>query len=253
MKNQAELAQRFRDLHRRGDPVILFNAWDAGSAKAVADAGAKAIATGSWSVAAAQGYADGEKLPLAFAIANLERIVSCVDLPVTIDVEAGYGAIAKTVQQAVTAGAVGINYEDGLIGEEGLQPIEDQSARIREARAAADAIVKGVYINARTDMFLQSDASKHSDAMVDEALRRADAYAKAGADGLFVPGLADPAKIARICENSPLPVNIMGRPGVTKPKELAKLGVARISYGPFPYRLAMDALKRAASEAMQGE
>lgn len=250
MKNQTELAQRFRQLHRPGKPIVLFNAWDAGSAKAVAETGAKAIATGSWSVAAAFGFEDGEKLPFALALANLERIVNAVELPVTFDVEAGYGDVASAARQAVAAGAIGFNYEDGLIGEKGLQPIEEQSARIRAARAAADELVKGVYINARTDMFLQAEASTHSDAMVEEALRRADAYAQAGADGLFVPGLADPAKIARICEKSPLPVNIMGRPGVTKVSELASLGVARISYGPFPYLLAMESLKRAATEAM---
>jgi 2-methylisocitrate lyase-like PEP mutase family enzyme len=250
MNDQVERARRFRELHQRGNPVILFNAWDAGSAKAVAEAGAKAIATGSWSVAAADGYEDGEKIPLAVALANLERIVGSVELPVTFDLETGYGDIANAVRQAVAAGAIGFNYEDGRIGEEGLYPIDEQSARIRAARAAADAQIKGVFINARTDMFLRAEASTHSDEMVEEALRRADAYAQAGADGLFVPGLADPAKIARICEKSPLPVNIMGRPGVTKPSELARLGVARISYGPFPYRLAMEALKRAAAEAM---
>lgn len=250
MKNQSDMAQRFRELHQRGNPVVLFNAWDAGSAKAVAEAGAKAIATGSWSVAAADGYEDGEKIPFAAALANLERIVSCVDLPVTFDIEAGYGDIAKSVREAIAAGAIGFNYEDGRIGHDGLHPIDEQSARIREARAAADEQLKGVFINARTDMFLHTDPSTHTDAMVEEALQRADAYAKAGADGLFVPGIVEPAKIARICEKSPLPVNIMGKPDVTRPKGLAKLGVARISYGPFPYLLAMEALKNAAAEAM---
>lgn len=250
MKDQAERARLFRELHQPGNPVVLFNAWDAGSAKVIAETGAKAIATGSWSVAAAYGYEDGEKIPLPVALANLERIVSCVDLPVTFDLEAGYGDIASALRQAVAAGAIGCNYEDGRIGQEGLHPIAEQSARIREARAAADSVLKGVFINARTDMFLHADPSTHSDAMVEEALLRADAYAQAGADGLFVPGLADPKKIARICKESPVPVNIMLRPGIAKLSDVAKLGVARISYGPFPYRLAMEALKRAAAEAM---
>jgi 2-methylisocitrate lyase-like PEP mutase family enzyme len=137
------------------------------------------------------------------------------------------------------------------MGAEGLEPIEEHAQRIRQARSAADALVAGVYLNARTDMFLRAKPELHSQAMVEEALARADAYAKAGADGLFVPGLSDPEKIRFICDRSPLPVNIMGKPGATKRAELAALGVARISYGPFPYRLAMEALKKAAEEGMK--
>lgn len=250
MKNQQALATVFKSLHQRGNPLVLFNAWDAGSAKIIAQTGAKAIATGSWSVAAAYGFEDGEKIPLHLALENLARIVSCVDVPVTVDLEAGYGDIAGTVRQAIEAGAIGFNYEDGRIGAEGLQPIPEQAERIREARAAADKLVANVFINARTDMFLRAAPDQHSDEMVEDALTRAAAYAQAGADGLFVPGLADPLKIKRICDLSPLPVNIMGRPGTTKPSELAELGVARISYGPFPYRLAMESLRQAALEAI---
>lgn len=129
--------------------------------------------------------------------------------------------------------------------------MDAHAQRIRLARSAVNALVAGVFINARTDMFLRSKPELHSQAMVEEALTRADAYAKAGADGLFVPGLADPEKIRFICNRSPLPVNIMSKPGVTKRAELAALGVARISYGPFPYRLAMEALSKAAMEAME--
>jgi 2-methylisocitrate lyase-like PEP mutase family enzyme len=249
MNKQLEFAATFGSLHQPGRPLVLFNAWDAGSAKIVAQTGAKAIATGSWSVAAALGYDDGEQLPMSLALANLERIVSCVEVPVTVDLEAGYGNIGETARAAVKAGAVGFNFEDGRIGAEGLQPIAAQADRIREARTAVDAVLANVFINARTDMFLRAPADQHSDEMVEDALARASAYAKAGANGVFVPGLSDPQKIKRICDNSPLPVNIMGKPGTTKPSELAKLGVARISYGPFPYRLAMEALRQAASEA----
>jgi 2-methylisocitrate lyase-like PEP mutase family enzyme len=249
LKNRAEQAKQFRALHARGNPIVLFNIWDAGSAKAVAEAGAKAIATGSWSVAAAHGFPDGESIPWALALANLERIARSTDLPVTADIETGYDDVATTVRQTIAAGAIGCNFEDGIIGAEGLRSIEDQSARLRASRAAADESLPGVFINARTDVFLRADPSTHSDQMVDEVIARAAAYARAGADGLFVPGLLDAKRIERICAQSSLPVNVMLRPGDAV-KAFAKLGVARVSYGPNPFRLAMAALRQAASEAM---
>src|SRR5690606_18996996 len=132
------------------NPIVLFNIWDAGSAKAVAASGAKALATGSWSVAAAHGFEDGEKLPLQLAIENLRRIVAATSLPLTVDLESGYGDIASTVRQAVAVGAIGFNFEDGRLGTTELHSIADQAARLRDARAAADATLRGVFINART-------------------------------------------------------------------------------------------------------
>lgn len=249
MTDRAAQATAFRELHRRGNPIVLFNIWDAGSAQVVAAAGARALATGSWSVAAAHGFQDGEKLPLELAIENLRRIVAVTSLPVTVDLESGYGDVASTVRQAIAAGAIGFNLEDSLVGTSELRPIAEQQGRLREARAAADATTSGVFINARTDIFLHTDANTHSDRMVDHALERAEAYAQAGADGFFVPGLIDPAKIARICKECPLPVNVMAGTA-TNVHELANLGVARVSYGPGPYRLAMTALREAAARAI---
>jgi len=242
-------ADRFRALHVKGDPLILFNAWDAGSAKAVAEAGAKAIATGSWSVAAAQGFADGEAMPLDLALANIARMAEAVDLPVTIDFERGYaeepGQIADNVRAAAEAGAIGCNFEDGLAGGE-IRPAGDQAARIAAIRDATDA---GFFINARTDLFLHSAPETH-ESLIDEALARGEAYAEAGASGLFVPGLADEGLIERICSASALPVNIMIWPGRTPPlRRLAELGVARISHAGGPWRIAMAALKEAARRA----
>jgi 2-methylisocitrate lyase-like PEP mutase family enzyme len=248
-KERAEQARQFRAFHVRGNPIVLFNIWDAGSAKVVAEAGAKAIATGSWSVAAAHGFPDGESIPGALALANLERIARSTDLPVTADIETGYDDVATTVRQTIAAGAIGFNFEDGIIGADGLRSIEDQSARLRASRAAADESLPGVFINARTDVFLRADPSTHSDQMVDEVIARAAAYASAGADGLFVPGLLDARRIERICAQSSLPVNVMLGPSDAV-KAFAKLGVARVSYGPNPFRLAMSALRQAASEAM---
>ncbi len=251
MQTQAEKARAFAALHVRGTPLVLFNAWDAGSAVVIAIAGAKAIATGSWSVAMAHGFDDGEAVPLDLAIANLERIVGGVELPVTIDLEGGYGvapqAVAATVTRALRAGAIGINFEDQVVGGGGLHPTVVQAARIRAARAAAEAFGVPAWINARTDLFLQSNA--HDAALVADALVRARAYAEAGASSFFAPGLVDEALIETLCAGSPLPVNLMMGANSPPAARLAQLGVARLSHGPGPYRLAMRALADAAREA----
>lgn len=254
MTSQSERAVLFQSLHVRGDPLILFNVWDAGSAKAMQEIGAKAIATGSWSAAAAHGYADGEALPFALALANLERIVASVDVPVTIDLESGYGhspaQVQESVAQVMKAGAVGINLEDQIMGEGGLYAIEDQVARIRAVREAADQAGIPLFINARTDVFLQLYPGQPTDDHLQEALRRADAYAEAGGSGFFAPGLGNPPYIETLCRHSPLPVNILMLPGTPAPKQLAALGVARISYGAGPYRLALNAFKEAGRKAL---
>lgn len=249
-QDQAGRARTFAALHVPGDPLVLFNVWDVGSARAVADAGAKALATGSWSVAAAHGYFDAEALPIDLAIANVARIAAAVELPVSIDFEGGYAAepegVAANFTRAVDAGAIGCNFEDQVVGGEGLYPIADQAARI----AALRGVSVDVFINARTDLFLKAAADTHDRDLVDAALRRAEAYAEAGASGFFAPGLKDEGLIAALCKASPLPVNIMVFPGVPERARLAGAGVARISHGPGPYRLAMAAVTEAARGAM---
>jgi 2-methylisocitrate lyase-like PEP mutase family enzyme len=244
-------AEAFSALHVPGAPLVLFNAWDAGSARTVADAGARAIATGSWSVAAAHGFADGEKLPLDLAIANLERIVASVELPVTIDLEGGYGDAAASAAKARRAGAVGCNLEDRVVGGEGLYPTERQAVRLAAVREAAGP---SFFVNARIDVFLQTPAEAHDEQLLAEALERAEAYAASGADGIFLPGLADERLIALACERSPRPVNIMVWKGTPPLRRLAELGVARISHAGGPWRLAMKALAEAArrAHALQG-
>lgn len=251
---QADKARAFAVLHVPGTPLILFNAWDAGSAKAVADAGARAIATGSWSVAAAQGFTDAEALPLDFAIGNAERIVRAVDLPVTLDFEGGYAVdpmqLAANFARVLATGVVGCNFEDQIVGGEGLHGVKEQAGRIGALRREAEKANVPAFINARTDIFLKAKTDAHDRAAVDQALERARAYADAGASGFFVPGMMDESLIARVCEGSPLPVNIMMFPGVPAPRRLGELGVARVSYGPGPYRQAMAALTEAARAAL---
>jgi 2-methylisocitrate lyase-like PEP mutase family enzyme len=244
-------AKLFVSLHVPGDPLILYNAWDAGSAKAVAEAGAKAIATGSASVAAANGYGDGQQVPLQLVFDNAARIVKAVDLPVTVDFEGGYGVapgeVMRNVSLLASAGAIGCNFEDQVIGGEGLHPIAFQAERIHAARSAT---WPDFFINARTDIFLKARAEEHDDAKVDAAIERARAYAEAGASGFFVPGLADLKLLKRVCEASPVPVNFMAFPGAPSAAQVAQAGIARVSHGPFPYRLAMKALKEGAAAAM---
>jgi 2-methylisocitrate lyase-like PEP mutase family enzyme len=247
---QAEKARLFASLHRPGDPVVLFNVWDAGSARAVAEAGARAVATGSASVAGAYGFADAEALPLELALENAERVVKAVDLPVTIDFEGAYAvepeAVAANMARLAATGAVGCNFEDQVIGGEGLHPVELQAARLHAAREATGP---DFFLNARTDIFLKTPRDRHDAALVDEALARGRAYAEAGASGLFLAGLIDLALLERACAASPLPVNYIAVPGGPSAAEVAATGVARISHGPFPYRRAMAALKQWAGEA----
>ena len=253
MANQARKAEQLRSLHIPGKPLILFNIWDAGSAKAVAMAGAKAIATSSWSVANANGFSDGEQTPLNFAIENLRRIVEVTDLPVTIDLESGYAdapeVVSETIGLAIEAGAIGCNLEDSFPANGKLRKTIDQVDRIRRARQTADAADIRFFINARTDVFFQRPPAQHDDVLVAEAIERARAYAEAGADGLFVPGLMDINLIARLAEQSPLPLNIMVGEGTAALRVLAEHGVARVSYGPGPYLMAMKGLEERARAA----
>ncbi len=251
MLTQSEKAAAFKALHIKGKPLILYNIWDAGSAKIVEESGAPAVATGSYSVAMAHGYGDGEKLPLERALLNLETIVAATLLPVSLDFEGAYGispeAVAATTRKAIAAGAIGFNFEDQIIGSDALYSIDDQCARISAMRVAAYDAGIDIFINARTDIFLKSPSTDHT-AKLDAALERAQAYAKAGASGFFAPGLADADLIAALCAQCPLPVNIMM---MNDMPALAELGVSRISHGPQPYRMVMQALAKEANAVYQ--
>lgn len=231
-------ADAFTALHRKGDPVKLFNIWDAMSAQAVAKAGATALATSSFAVANAHGAKDKENLARDLLIASVREITATVDLPVSVDAESGYGhepaVVGETVSLIIAAGGVGMNFEDQVIGGDGIFPVETQSARIAGARAAADKAGIPFFINARTDIFLRAKRETHDAALADQAIERGLAYAKAGASGFFVPGLLDPALIEKICKAVTLPVNILAHPAAPSAAELARCGVARISLGAWP-------------------
>jgi 2-methylisocitrate lyase-like PEP mutase family enzyme len=247
--SQNDKAARFTELHVKGRPLALYNAWDAGSAKAVVAAGAPAVATSSWSVAEAQGYRDGEDLPITLARQIIERIAASVDVPVSADFEGGYTdddvALADNVSRLLGLGIVGINFEDRAVKGSGLYDTERQATRISAIRRAADKAGITLFINARTDLFLGQ--GNEPGATVDEAVNRSKSYADAGASGFFIPGLQEEALIARICEESALPVNVMVMDGVPDNERLAEIGVARISYGPIPYLEAMKYVQERAA------
>jgi 2-methylisocitrate lyase-like PEP mutase family enzyme len=223
--NQVEKATYFKSLHMKGDPLVLYNVWDAGGAKTLAEMGAKASATGSWSMAAAHGFDDGEAIPLQFVLQ-------------IIDFEGGYAVkpevITENVRKVIKAGAIGINFEDQVVQGEGLYPISKQVERIKAVRKAAELENIPLFINARTDLFLASNKSEH-EILLSEAIELEAAYAEAGADGFFVPGLTQLPLIKQIVDSVNLPVNVMMMGDLNSISDAINTGVSRISYGPGPY------------------
>jgi 2-methylisocitrate lyase-like PEP mutase family enzyme len=249
-------AAAFRRLHApdAGAALVLPNAWDAVSARLVEAAGARAIATTSAGISWALGRPDGQGLTREAMAAAVRVIAAAVRVPVSADVESGYGAgapedVAATARAVIDAGAVGLNLEDAPgVGGAPLLAAEAQAARIAAARGAAAAAGVDLFINARTDVYLR----KVGDAggWFDETVRRARAYVAAGADGIFVPGVADADTIRRLAAAVGAPLNVIGGPGVPSVPELHALGVARVSVGPGLARAVMAQVRRAAEELL---
>jgi 2-methylisocitrate lyase-like PEP mutase family enzyme len=252
--NQPERVSYFRQLHTER-PLILPNAWDAASARVIELAGAKAIATTSAGVSWTYGQRDGQTLRREQMLQTIRQIVKAVDIPVSADVESGYGSgspddVAETVRTLIGIGAVGINIEDspGRDGE-ALLPPEAHAERIRAARQAASNERGDIVINARIDVFLFQVGAPES--RFDEAVRRANAYRAAGADCLFVPGVIDAGIIAALVRAIDGPVNIMAMHGAPGAQQLGELGVARVSVGPAIAQAALGATRRAALELLE--
>ncbi|WP_446219278.1 isocitrate lyase/PEP mutase family protein [Micromonospora sp. IBHARD004] len=248
MNDQHIRALHFRSLHVPGEPLVLVNAWDAASARIVAAAGARAVATTSAGVAWSLGAPDGDALGRGPAVDLVRRVVAAVPLPVTADIESGYGdtvdEVAATVRAVVAAGAVGVNVEDARHdGGAPLREVADQCARLAAVRGAADHAGVPLYVNARIDTFLRGAGG------VEETLARAHAYLAAGADGVFVPGTVDPETVAALVAAIPAPLNVLVGPGAPAVPELARLGVARISLGSSVAEAAYAVARRAAEEA----
>jgi 2-methylisocitrate lyase-like PEP mutase family enzyme len=252
--SQHDLAARFRDLHARGAGRILVlpNAWDAMSARVVEEAGARAIATTSAGIAWALGYPDGQKIPRDAMLRQVALIARAVRVPVTADVESGYGATpedaAETARGVIDAGAVGLNLEDAP-GPDGA-PVADahrHAERIAAVRAAAREAGVALFVNARTDIYVRKVGDEG--ARLDETVRRARLYVEAGADGVFVP-LAPNDVIGRLAAAIDAPLNVIAGPGSPTIAELQALGVARASLGPGLARSVMAHVRRAAAEVL---
>ncbi len=251
-ERQHAKAVTLRSLHEDGI-LVLPNAWDAGSAAMIAAAGAQVIATTSAGVSWSLGRQDGQNLSRPEAVGAVARIAAAVDLPVTADIEGGYGsdpgAVAATVAAMIGAGAVGINLEDSGAPGGGLFDAEAQAARIRAARAAAaGAGLPELVINARTDVFLFGIGEP--DGRLGDVLARAAAYAEAGADSLFVPGLLDLGTLAILTAKVSLPVNVMAGPGAPDVATLRAAGVRRVSLGQAITQAAYTLARQAAAEVL---
>jgi 2-methylisocitrate lyase-like PEP mutase family enzyme len=248
---RANKAEAFRTMHARPEPLLLVNVWDVASARVIEQLGFPAIATTSAGIAFSRGYPDGQKIPPDEMISAIEDIAMTVKVPVTADAEAGYGdspeSAARTARGLIMAGAVGMNFEDATGHTD--QPLADvglQVERIHAIREAAGKIGVPLVLNARTDVYLLKfgDPGKR----YDETIKRLRAYRAAGADCVFVPGVADPETIRRLVSEVGCPVNILAVPGSPSIRELAALGVKRISLGSGPMRTALGLLRRLAQE-----
>ncbi|MFI2646251.1 MULTISPECIES: isocitrate lyase/phosphoenolpyruvate mutase family protein [Micromonospora] len=237
MTELSRRAAALRALHRPGNPLTLPNAWDPGSARAVVAAGFPAVATSSAAVAEALGHADGEATPVAGMFAAVARIAAAVPVPVTADLERGYGLRpAELVERLLAAGAVGCNIEDSDPRTGTLYDVEEQADLLAGIRAAARAAGVDLVLNARVDVHLR--AYGPAEGRLAEAVRRGRGYLAAGADSVYPILLADPEQIRGFVTEVDAPVNVLARPGAPAPAELAALGVARISYGSGLYAAA---------------
>lgn len=254
--HHSEIVEAFRDLHRPDAPrlLVLPNAWDALSARVIEDAGAPAIATTSAGVSWSQGRLDGQGLTRQQMMDVVKRVTEAVRVPVTVDIEGGYGGgtpedVAETVRAVIDLGVVGINLEDTPgEGDEVLLSPRRQAERIAAARAAAVAAGTDLFINARTDVYLFQVGPEAS--RFDEVVRRAQLYLGVGADGIFVPGVADGPTLGRLAAAIAAPVNAMVGPGAPDTAELYRLGIRRASLGPAITLAVAGQIRRVAAEVL---
>lgn len=244
--------QEFNALHESNEVLLLGNAWDLLSALSLEKAGFKAIGTTSWGVAKSLGYSDGEMIEFAIQQNVVKMIVDHVKIPVTADIESGYGeddqTIVDNVLKLADLGASGINIEDSLKNQAGLKPLDQQCHLLSEIRTALEKNgYQGFYINARTDTYLQNQDP------LNETIYRAKAYVESGASGIFVPGLKEDDEIRVIISQTNAPLNIMSLPGLTNCNKLKELGVKRLSIGGALYRKVNNLLDHCAAQIYESQ
>lgn len=249
MTDRSSRAHTLAQLHEAPEILVLANVWDVVSAQVVAATdGARALATASHSIAATFGYADGENIPFDLHLDMVERIVRAVDLPVTMDLEAGYGDAGETARRVIAAGVVGGNLEDQM------RPIDEAVAAVEAVlRAGREAGIDFV-LNARTDAFVKATPGADRETTLHEAINRGKAFLEAGAPVVFVPGVVEREEIsALVGALGPRKLTVISVPGASLPaSELQQLGVARVSTGPFTQRVALTALQDAAAALFAG-
>ena len=242
-------AARFRELHHGTKPLLLPNAWDAGSARIIESCGAEAVATSSAGLAWSRGYADGGALPVSVLLTAVSEIARVVSVPLSVDMEAGYAsdpaAIAENAFALASTGAVGVNLEDGTDRPEVL------CERIAAAKRGAARAGVDLLVNARTDVYLRALAPPER--AVEEAISRGLEYREAGADGLFVPAIVDPASIRQVVAGVPLPLNVLVWARLPAVSELGKLGVRRVSAGSGIASAVHGLTRRAARQFLEGK
>jgi 2-methylisocitrate lyase-like PEP mutase family enzyme len=250
-ESQRERAERFRALHNMSQPLMLPNAWDAASARIFEEAGFPAVATTSAGVANMLGYADGQAAPREEVLFMVRRIAHTVQVPVSADIEAGYGAnsvaeVVRTVRGVLEAGAVGINLEDVEHGADALVDLELQTEKIRALRELGEETGIPLVINARTDVFHLEHIEVKERFRV--AVERMNAFRQAGADCLFAPFLTDDALIGELVKEIDGPLNVLAMPGAPPVARLAEIGVKRLSVGSGPHRATLALVRRIAQE-----
>ncbi|WP_028474013.1 isocitrate lyase/PEP mutase family protein [Nocardioides alkalitolerans] len=244
----ASRATALLDLHRADELLTVVNVWDVITAKVVADIpGTTALATASHSIAASLGYEDGENIPRDEMLAAVERIVRATDLPVSADLEGGYGDAADTVRRAIEIGVVGANIEDQM------KPVEEATAQVAAImQAAAAAGVPDFVLNARTDAFVKAGDRDPAE-VLDDAVRRGLAYLEAGAPVVFVPGKLDEDQVRTLADAfGPRRLTLIGIPGIPSLARLTELGVGRVSYGPLSQNVALTALAELVEDVHAG-
>lgn len=250
MTSQNAKAEHLLQLHHNGSGLLLPNAWDSASARLFEHAGFPALGTTSAGMAFAHGYTDGQKISREEMVQAIARIVSSVQVPVTADIEAGYGPtgsdVAQTIREVIAVGAVGVNLEDNAGTSRSLYTLEEQVERIAAAREEANRADLALVINARTDTYLFQIGDEAT--RLEETLQRARAYLQAGANSVFVPGVTELSLIQVLVHEIPGPLNVMVGPGIPAAPELFKAGVARVSIGAAAMLATMGLLRDIARE-----